>query len=104
MDAAVVEFDPLPDPVRTAAENEDLPPVARLDPVRPVVGRVVVGGLLHPAHRDRIPCLDDPQCDPSLPDRRFRDAEDPGEVLVGEPVLFRLDEEVVGGKMPLVRQ
>jgi hypothetical protein len=102
VDAAVVEFDPLPDPVRTAAENEDLPPVARLDPVRPVVGRVVVGGLLHSAHRDRVPCLHDPQRDPSLPDRRFRDAEDIGEVFVGEPVLFRLDEEVVGGKTPLV--
>ncbi len=42
--------------------------------------------------------------DPGEVDRRRGGAEDPGEVFVGEPVLFRLDEEVGGGKMLLVRQ
>ena len=47
MYAAVVEFDPLTDPVRTAAEDHDLFPVGRFGLALLLVGGVEIGGVGH---------------------------------------------------------
>ena len=44
MHAAVVEFDPLPDPVRAAAQYHDLAPIARLRFALFFISRVQIGG------------------------------------------------------------
>ena len=45
MDTAVVEFDPLPDPIGSTAEDHDLAPIRRLRLTFLLVGRVEVGRM-----------------------------------------------------------
>src|SRR4030042_780842 len=53
--AAIIEFDPLADPVGSAAEDHYLFPVAGRNGIRRVVGGEVVGGVFHAAYRPRLP-------------------------------------------------
>jgi len=102
--AAVVELDALADPVGTSAQDHDLAAVRDGDLVRRVVGRVVVGRVLHTADRDRLPGLDHAEPDPLLAQGVLLEAQDLGQVPVCEPVLLGPDQERVGGRLALVLQ
>ena len=67
MHAAVIEFDPLPDPVRPATEHHDLAPVGGLGFILLLVGGIQIRGigsklgraginpLVHWAHAQTVP-------------------------------------------------
>ena len=96
MDAAVVEFDPLADPVRTAAQDHDLLGIsADGDLIRGIVGRVVVRCVLDAADGNGIPALDNPQGGAPSPDVPFVQVEDLGKVAVGESVPLGLFQQIV---------
>jgi len=102
VDAAVVEFDPWPirfgPPPRTrsSAGRSSRPGPARC---RSSSSR----RLSHPLTGPR-PTPPRPPARSASAGSSFPGCEDPGKVSVGEAVLFRLDEEIVGGQTPLVRQ
>ena len=73
MDATIIKLDALPDPVRPPAQDHNFFPGADLHLVLCVVGRVIVGRILHTAHGHRFITLDDPQGKATLPDLFFRD-------------------------------
>ncbi len=104
MDTAVVELDPLADPVRAAAEDHHFAVVRRRDFVGCVVGRVIVRGVFDTADGNGIPALDDTQAGASLADLLLGQAQDLGEVAVGKAVLFGLYEKLVGKFLALVFQ
>jgi len=95
MDAAVVELNPLPDPVGAAAEDHHLAVGRRGNLVRRVVCGVVVGRVLDARDGNGVPALHHPQGCPSASDLVLRNAQDLGQVTVGKAVLFRLGEQVV---------
>ena len=61
VDAAIVELDPLADAVRAATQNHHLAIGGNLGRVGSIVGRVVVGGVLHAADGHRMPAFDHSQ-------------------------------------------
>ena len=70
--AAVVELDPLPDAVGTAAEHHHLARVgACRGPVGGVVGGIVVSRVVDAAHRHGVPCLHHSQPGPLRADGGF---------------------------------
>ena len=89
VDAAVVEFDPLPNPVGAAAENHHLVGIGgNLHRVRSVVARIVVGGVFDPADRHGVPALDDAGLGPPVAEVAFRQAENLGQIGVGKALLL----------------
>jgi hypothetical protein len=102
--AAVVELDALSDAVGPAAEHHDLAPVAHRHLVGAVVRRVVVRLVLNAAHRNRAVAVHEAELAAALADPALRDAEDLGEVRVGEPVVLRAHEQLVGRLGALVSE
>ena len=104
MDAAVVELDALADAVGATAQDQDLVAVAGPDPVRGVVGGVVVGGVLDPGHRHWLPGLDHADARPLGAELPLGDPQDPGQVAVGEAVLLGAAQQLVRQGLALVGQ
>ncbi|OPY04452.1 MAG: hypothetical protein A4E66_02589 [Syntrophus sp. PtaB.Bin001] len=78
MNAAVVEFDALADPVGPAAQDHDLPVATDPDLVRGVVRGIIVGSVFHAADGHGFPGLDHAQGGTLSTDVRFGNAEDLG--------------------------
>ena len=93
--AAIVELDPLADPVGAAAQDHDFLAVAGGDLVGAVVSRVIIGGVFDAADGQGVPGFQQAQALAALAQGRLGQAEEFGEVFVGEPVLLGLDEEGV---------
>ncbi len=100
--AAIVEFNALADAVRPAAEHHDLSAAAHLNRVRSVVGREVIRRVLHAADADRLPGVLHAERDAAVAEFPLGNAEQSGEVLVREPVLFRADQELIRQAAALV--
>ena len=101
MYAAVVEFDPLTDPVRTAAEDHDFRTVARRRAfVLHVVARKVIGGVFRAADVNAFPGFGDAEAGAGGPDLRFRQAEQLCKVLVGKTVLLGGTEHIFRRDLP----
>ena len=91
VDAAVVELDALADPVRTAAEDHDLAPLARLRLALLLVGRIQVGGVAGELGRARIHALVhrmQPVGMPALAHDRLLQAEQVRDATVGEALAL----------------
>ena len=106
MAAAVIELDTLPDSVGPAAENHNfLAVVGSGDFVLlAVVGRIVIGLILHAGNGNLMPRLDAAEPLALRADILFGNAEQLREILVGKAVLFRLDKHFIGQKTALVHK
>ena len=93
VDAAVVKFNTLADPVGAAAQDHDLGAV-RADGiiVRRVVSGVVICAVLRAAYVYSVPGLNNAESFALMPDLIFRYAEDLAEILIGETVFLGLDQ------------
>ena len=95
--AAVVELEALADPVRSAAENDDLRLVVRVRFVAPLVGAVHVRRErleLGRAGVDALECRDQLLFDAPLANRRFRHAVDGGDFAVAEPGALQRAQKI----------
>ncbi len=102
MDAAVIELDTLADAVGAAAQDHDLGLVCADGVlVLPDISRIVVGAVLGPAHMDTFPALGAAKGLAGMADLILGDAEDLGQVVVGEAVLFGLDQSFIRGNPAL---
>jgi len=104
MHAAVIKLDALPDAVGPAAQHHDLLAARSRHAVGAVIGRVVVRGFFDAADRQGVPGFRHPELPPLLAQARLVHPQQPGQVAVGEAVLFGLDQERVGREFALVRQ
>ena len=96
--AAVVELDPLADPVRPAAEDHDLFPAGDLRLALILVGGVEIGGVGDELGRAGIDPLEDrpdPEGEAQLPHLLLALPPEAAEELVGEAILLRLADDVL---------
>ena len=102
MHTAVVELDPLPDPVRSAAENDDFLFVGRPGFTFPLVGRVEIWRMgfkfgrtsIDPLvrHAPRLSPL--AQCPPPAANGLLFHSQELSQALVGESQFLRLDQKI----------
>ena len=96
VDAAVVELDPLADPVRPPADDDHLRLRRGAGLVLRFVGRVVVGGMgleLRRAGVDELVDGDDPGGIAAIPDLLLGEVPEAAEIDVGESPPLRLIEQ-----------
>ena len=105
MYTAVVKFDTLADPVRTAAEDHDfrLIFINRII-IRGVICRIVISAVFRTAHVNTVPGFLDTELDPSVPDVFFRNLQDLAEIFVRETILLGLNESLICRETSLTDQ
>ncbi len=104
MHAAVVEFDSLADAVGPAAQHHDLAVLGHADPVRRVIGRIVVGRVFDAAHRHGVPGFGNPRRQALPADVLFLHPQNLGQVAVGKSVLLGPDQYLIGQRLAFMRQ
>ncbi len=104
MDAAIVELDALPDPVRTAAQDHDLRFAACRGMIRCVIGREIIGCVFNAADRDCLPALDHTQSGPLLADLVFGNLQQFRQISVRKSVLLSLDQKSIRETAAFVRE
>ena len=96
MDAAVVELDALPDPVRSAAQHHHLSTLRDRDLIASRIGRVVVARVVYPRNLHGLVSVPHAQSQSLRADRVLVHAEQLGQVAVCETVLLGAHQKVVG--------
>ena len=102
VDAAVVELDPLPDPVGAAAEDHDLPPGGRLRLALLLVRRVEIGGACCKLGRAGVDALEHrphAERDPTVPDGVAGRAEQVREPPIGESAALQVEQLVASERL-----
>ena len=104
MDTAVIEFNPLPDAVRPAAQDHHFAAATDRQRGGAVIRGIVIGRVFDAADRHGFPRLHDAERNPFFPNLALRHGQNFRQVFIRETVLFGRNQQVIRRQRPAIIQ